>query len=81
MTRMKPATIITVRVSPGSSRALVQESEGGGYKVYCTKVAAQGQANAQVIELLAEHLKIKKYRLRIVRGAAGRTKIVEIENE
>jgi uncharacterized protein len=77
---MKPATNITVRVSPGSSRALVQET-GGGYKVYCTKIAADGQANAQVIELLAEYLKIKKYRLRIVRGATGRTKIVEIDNE
>jgi uncharacterized protein YggU (UPF0235/DUF167 family) len=58
----------------------VQETEGG-YKVYCTKVAAEGRANAQVIELLAEYLKIKKYRLSIVRGAAGRTKIVEIDNE
>lgn len=80
MTRMKPRTVITVRVSPGSSRALVQET-GGVYKVYCTKAAVDGQANVQAIELLAEYFKIKKYRLRIVRGAAGRTKLVEIGNE
>jgi uncharacterized protein len=72
--------IITVRVSPKSSRALVQET-GGAYKVYCTKPAADGQANEQVIGLLADHFKIKKYRVRIVRGEASRTKSVEIIDE
>ena len=72
--------IITVRVSPRSSRALVQET-GGAYKVYCTRPAADGQANAQVIELLASYLKVKKYRVRIVRGASSRTKTVEIIDE
>ena len=72
--------IIQVRVSPRASRALVQETDAG-YKVYCTKPAADGQANDQVIELIAEFFKVKKYRIRIVRGAASRTKSVEIIDE
>ncbi|MFA5100744.1 MAG: DUF167 domain-containing protein [Candidatus Omnitrophota bacterium] len=72
--------IIQVRVSPRASRALVQET-GAGYKVYCTKPAADGQANAQVIELVAAFFKVKKYNVRIVRGNASRTKSLEIIDE
>jgi uncharacterized protein len=72
--------IIQVRVSPKASRALVQET-GAGYKVYCTRPAVDGGANAQVIELIAEYFKVKKYRVRIVRGTTSRTKSLEIIDE
>ncbi|HOU36152.1 MAG TPA: DUF167 domain-containing protein [Candidatus Omnitrophota bacterium] len=71
--------IISVRVSPRSSRARVQEA-GGVYKVHCTRPAVDGQANEQVIELLADYLNVKKYRIRIVRGATSKTKFVEISD-
>ena len=71
---------ITVRVSPRSSRALVQES-GGAYRVYLTKPAVDGAANAQLVELLCDYFKVKKYNVRIVRGETSRNKIVEINNE
>jgi hypothetical protein len=72
--------IIQIRVVPKSSKALVRETDGV-YKVYCTRPAVDGQANTQVVELLSEHLKVKKYRIRIVRGATSRTKSVEIVDE
>jgi len=72
--------IIQVRVSPRASRAMVQET-AAGYKVYCTRPAVDGQANAQVIELVADFFKVKKYRVRIVRGVSSRTKSVEIIDE
>jgi uncharacterized protein len=72
--------IIQVRVAPRSSRACVKEINGV-YKVYCTRPAVDGQANAQVIELLANHLNVKKYRIRIVQGLTSRTKLVEIMDE
>jgi uncharacterized protein (TIGR00251 family) len=72
--------IIQVRVSPRASKAKVEQADTG-YKVFCTKPAADGQANAQVIELVAEFFKIKKYRVRIVRGATCRTKSLEILDE
>lgn len=72
--------IIQVRVSPRSSRALVKE-DAGGYKVYCTRPAVDGGANAQVIELVADFFKVKKYRVRIVRGVTSRMKLLEIIDE
>jgi uncharacterized protein (TIGR00251 family) len=72
--------IIPIKVSPRASRALVQKTDEG-YKVYCTKPAADGQANDQVIELIAKFFKVKKYRVRIVRGATSRTKLLEIVDE
>ena len=72
--------IISVRVSPRSSRALVQNADGI-YKVYLTKPALNGEANAQLIGLLADHFKVKKYNVRIVRGETSRNKSVEITDE
>ncbi|MCX5695754.1 MAG: DUF167 domain-containing protein [Candidatus Omnitrophica bacterium] len=67
----------TVRVVPKASRNLVKE-EGKGFKVYLTKPAQEGLANSQLISLLAEHLKIKKYQIKIIKGDKSRNKLVEI---
>ena len=69
--------IISVRVAPKASRNLVKE-EAGGFKVYLTKPAQDGLANEQLVSLLAEHLKIKKYRIKIIKGDKSRNKLVEI---
>ncbi|MFA5287302.1 MAG: DUF167 domain-containing protein [Candidatus Omnitrophota bacterium] len=69
--------IFNVRVSPRASRNLVKK-EAGGFKVYLTKPAYDGQANEQLVELLAGHLDLKKYQVRIIKGLKGRDKIVEI---
>lgn len=70
--------ILSVRVSPRSSRNLVRE-ENGIFKVYLTRPAQDGEANEQLIELLAGYLKVRKYRLRIVKGHKSRGKYVEID--
>lgn len=70
--------IFNVRVSPKASRNLVKE-EGGALKVYLTKPAEDGLANEQLIELVAEHLKVKKYRVRIIKGLKSRNKTIEID--
>jgi hypothetical protein len=69
--------IFSVRVIPKASRNLVKE-DGEGYKVYLTKPAQEGQANNQLISLLSEHLKIKKYQIKILKGDKSRNKLVEI---
>ncbi len=68
---------LSVKVVPKASRNLVRE-ENGSYKVYLTKPAQDGLANEQLIELLSEHLKIKKYRISIVSGEGSRNKIISI---
>lgn len=72
--------ICTVRVCPRASRNLV-EQDINALVVHLTKPAADGQANSQLIELLAKHFKIKKYQIKIMRGLKSRNKIVEIDVE
>ena len=71
--------IIKARVVPKSSRALVKK-EKDSYKVYLTKPAQDGQANQQLIELLAKYFSLKKYQVNIVSGEKSREKLVEIDD-
>lgn len=68
--------ILSVRVSPKASRNMVKK-EGDNFKVYLTKPAQDGLANEQLISLLAGHLGVKKYQLKIIKGLKGRDKLVE----
>ncbi len=69
--------IFSVRVIPKASRNLVKE-EANGFKVYLTKPAQEGRANEQLVGILSEHLKIKKYQIKIIKGDKSRNKLVEI---
>jgi len=69
--------ILSVKVCPKASRNLVKE-EANGLKVYLTKPAQDGLANDQLVNLLSEHLKIKKYQIKIIKGDKSRNKLVEI---
>ncbi len=71
--------ILHVRVVPRSSRSAVKQ-ENGGYKVYLTRPAQDGEANEQLVEVLSEYLKIRKYRIRIIKGERSRNKIVEVDD-
>lgn len=68
---------ITIRVALKSSRARVTE-EGGVIKVHVTRPPEDGKANEQVVELLADYFKVKKYQVAIVQGLTSRTKTVQI---
>ncbi|MFA5092582.1 MAG: DUF167 domain-containing protein [Candidatus Omnitrophota bacterium] len=70
--------ICTVRVCPRASRNLVEQNINA-LVVHLTKPAADGQANNQLIELLAKHFNIKKYQIKIMSGFKSRNKIVEID--
>lgn len=70
--------IFNVRVSPRASRNRVEQI-GNTLKVYLTKPAAEGLANAQLIDLLSAHFKIRKYQISIKSGARSRNKLVEID--
>lgn len=70
---------INVRVVPRSSRIQVKQVNGI-YKVCLTKPAVDGQANVQLIEVLADFFKVKKYRLAISQGQNSRNKVIIIED-
>lgn len=71
--------VLNIRVIPKASRNLVKK-EGPGLKVYLTKPAQDGLANAQLVDLLAEYLGVKKYRIKIIKGQKSRDKLVEVED-
>ncbi len=71
---------INIRVVPRSSRVEVKPVNGI-FKVCLTKPAVDGQANTQLIEVLAEHFRVKKYQVEIIRGLNSRNKIINIEDE
>ncbi|MBN2057797.1 MAG: YggU family protein [Candidatus Saganbacteria bacterium] len=68
----------TVRVIPRAKKNKVVE-ENGQLKVHLTAPPVEGRANEALIEVLAEHFKVKKRQVRLVRGQKSRAKIVEIE--
>ena len=69
---------IAVRVVPRSRKNEISR-EGTVLKVRLTAPPVDGMANEALIALLAERLKLPKRALRIVQGATGRQKMVEIE--
>ena len=71
--------IFAVRVIQKASRNLVKE-ESDHLKVYLTKPAQDGLANIQLISLLAEHFKVKKYQITILKGENSRSKLVQISD-
>ena len=71
--------ILNVRVIPKASRNLVKK-ENDHLEVYLTKPAQDGLANLRLIDLLSEHLKIKKYQIKIIKGQKSRDKLVEIND-
>jgi len=75
---------LTVRVTPRSGRDAVEgwtQDEAGRpvLKVRVAAAAADGQANAAVIAVLAKALGRPKSAIRIVRGDTARTKQIEVE--
>jgi uncharacterized protein (TIGR00251 family) len=69
--------ILNIRVNPKASRNLVKK-ENNTLKVYLTKPAQDGLANQQLIELLSEYFKVKKYQIKIIKGEKSRDKVLEI---
>lgn len=68
-----------IKVIPRAKKELIKE-ENGKLKIYVTSPAQDGRANEAVIALLAQHFKIKKSCVRIVKGAKSRNKIIELTN-
>ena len=69
---------LTLRVTPGS-RVESVAIEQDRLIVKVRAVPEDGKANIAVVELLARALGIGTSRLRLVRGATGRAKQVQIE--
>jgi uncharacterized protein (TIGR00251 family) len=54
-------------------------TEGDHYKVYIPAPAVDGKANACLVKFLADHFKVRKSAITLVRGETSRHKVVDIE--
>jgi uncharacterized protein (TIGR00251 family) len=77
--RTREGLSFRVRVQPRSSRKCVDGVEGGVLKVRLTAPPAEGEANAQLLEVLSKEFGVRKTAFTIIRGRGSREKTVEVE--
>lgn len=71
--------VFKVRAHPGARRTGVEEIGEREFKVHVCARPEKGEANREVVEALADHLGLSISRIRIVRGAKSRVKLVEVD--
>jgi uncharacterized protein len=69
---------ITIRVKPNARKNEVKQIDTKNYIVSVTAPPMEGKANEKVIEVLAEYFGKPKRCITLVRGEAGKIKVVEI---
>jgi hypothetical protein len=71
---------VSVRIKPNSRhREEVVPNDDGSLTIYTKAPAIEGRANAAAIKLLAKHFKVAPSKVKLVRGAASKYKIFEID--
>jgi len=69
---------IKIKVITNAKKNEVMEGEGI-FRVYVNAPPVDGKANKALIEILAEHFKIRKSSVKIIRGEKSREKIIQID--
>ena len=69
---------VRVRVKASAKRETLEVLSDGRLEIAVTQKPAQGAANARVAELVARYYKVPKKKVRIVRGHATPSKILEV---
>lgn len=70
---------ITVKVHPRAKRTGISGRLGEAYKLDLAAPPVDGKANEECVRFFAELTGVAKGRVRIVTGATGRLKVVEVE--
>jgi uncharacterized protein (TIGR00251 family) len=70
--------LIRVYFTPNAREARVVRVSEDYFEVRVDERAVGGGANKRLLEILAEHFKIPKSRISIVRGTKSRNKIVQV---
>ena len=73
-----PVARIRLRVSPGAVRSAVVGRHADGWKVSVAAAPERGRANQALVQLLSDTLAVPRADVRLVSGAGGRDKIVEL---
>jgi uncharacterized protein (TIGR00251 family) len=70
---------ITVKAHPRAKRSAVTGRRADAWKLDLAAPPVDGKANEECVRFLAELARVPRAKVRIVKGATGRTKVVEIE--
>ncbi len=70
---------ISVKVHPRAKRTALAGRFGDAYKLDLAAPPVDGKANDECIRFFAELAHVPRSRVRIVTGATGRIKLIEIE--
>jgi uncharacterized protein len=73
-----PDVRLHVRVQPRASRSGVAGEHAGALKIRLAAPPVDGAANDELVRFLSRTLRIAASRVRVVSGAASRSKVVEI---
>lgn len=68
---------LKIKVHPNSKKNQVIRKAEDAFEIFVRAKPVEGKANEAVLELLCEHLKIPRSKLRLARGAMAHNKIVE----
>ncbi|MEE9202912.1 MAG: DUF167 family protein [Dehalococcoidia bacterium] len=68
-----------MKVQPGAARDEVVGLVGGVLRVRVAAIPVKDRANAALVALLARVVGVNRNSIAILRGAAGRTKVVAVE--
>ena len=70
---------IAVKVHPRAKRSAVAGRFGEAWKIDLAAPPVDGKANEECVRFLAEIAGVARSRVRIVTGASGRLKVVDLE--
>ena len=70
---------IYVKVIAKSSRNKIEKIGNDDYKVWTTALPIKGQANEEVVKLLADFFSVSKYQIKISGGKTTSRKIIDIQ--
>jgi uncharacterized protein len=70
---------LRVKVRPGSRDESLVEQADGTWLARVKAPPVDGKANAALITLVASHFRLRKAQVTIKSGAAGRMKLVQLE--
>jgi len=71
--------VLQIKVKPNARTSTLQQAEDGHWLAQLKAAPIDGQANDELIALVARHFHCRKSAVSIKSGASGRTKLVRVD--
>lgn len=71
--------VVRVQVKPGARESTLHALDDGSFAARLKSAPVDGEANVELVALIAKHFKVAKAAVTIRSGAAARTKLVAVD--